>query len=97
MNEYAMLLLSGGAGAALGLIFFAGLWWTVRRAGVAASPGLFFLASMLLRSAAVLGGFYLVGGAHWQRLLACLLGFTLARAVVLRATRPPAAESVHAP
>jgi hypothetical protein len=29
-------------------------------------------------------GFYLVSGNHWERLVACLLGFVVARIVVTR-------------
>jgi hypothetical protein len=51
-----------------------------------------------------LAGFYLVGGGQWQRLLACLVGFVIARLIVTRLTRPPASriaarseEGSHAP
>ena len=33
-----------------------------------------------------LAGFYFVAGGHWQRLLACLLGFVIARLIVTRLT-----------
>jgi F1F0 ATPase subunit 2 len=77
------------AGGALGLLFYAGLWWTVRRAASFRRPGLGILASMLLRMAVALGGFHLVGGRDWARLLLCLAGFVLARAAVIRLTRLP--------
>jgi len=84
------------AGIALGAAFFGGLWWSVRRGAASPRPALWFGASMLLRTALVLGGFYLVGGAQWQRLAACLLGFYMARLAVLRLTRPAVAEACHA-
>jgi len=38
MNETATLVLSWVAGAALGAIFFGGLWWTVRKGMSAKQP-----------------------------------------------------------
>lgn len=88
------------AGAALGAAFFAGLWWTVRRGLVSERPALWFMGSMLVRTALVLAGFYLVADGRWQRLAACLLGFALARGAVVRRLRPAPArggEGGHAP
>ncbi len=52
----------------------------------------------------VLAGFHFVGGGQWQRLLVCLLGFVIARFLVMRLTRAPietpnsrAREASHAP
>ena len=84
------------AGMALGAGFFGGLWWSVRRGAASANPALWFGASMLLRTALALAGFYLVGGAQWQRMAACLLGFYMARLAVLRLTRAAVAEPRHA-
>ncbi|CAN5898309.1 ATP synthase subunit I [soil metagenome] len=77
------------AGAALGVVFYAGLWWTVRRAATFRRPGLSVLASMLLRMGVALGGFHLVAGGQLARLLLCLAGFVLARAAVTLMTRLP--------
>lgn len=77
------------AGAALGLVFYAGLWWTVRRAATSRRPGPSILASLLLRMSVALGGFYLVAGGELARLLPCLAGFVLARAAVTWMTRLP--------
>lgn len=82
------------AGAALGAVFFGGLWWTVQRGAASAAPGRWFLGSLVLRTAIVLAGFYVVGAGQPVRLGLCLLGFLLARAIVLRTTRPtPAAPA----
>lgn len=75
------------AGAALGTLFFGGLWWTVRRAASSPRPALWFGPSLLLRMTIVVGGFYLVGGAQWPRLAGCTTGFVLARIAVLRLSR----------
>lgn len=82
MDEMPARLLAPFAGAALGFVFFGGLWWTVRRAATFRHPGLAVLFSLLLRTGAAMAGFYLVGAGHWDRLVLCLLGFLLARGVV---------------
>ena len=92
MAELGIWVASLLAGAALGAVFFGGLWWTVQRGAASASPARWFLGSFVLRTAIVLAGFSFIGGGQLERLALCLLGFVLARAIVLRVTRPtPAA------
>lgn len=86
------------AGVLLGGVFFGGLWWTVQRGVRAQQPALWFGASLLLRATIALGGFYLVAGADWKRLLLCLLGFVVARFIVMRVTASgKLTEASHAP
>ncbi|MDP2974944.1 MAG: ATP synthase subunit I [Anaerolineales bacterium] len=87
MNERLILLLALLAGGVLGVIYFGGLWWTVRKGLSSERPALWFFGSMLLRMSIVLPGFYFIAHGHWQRLLLCLLGFVIARLVVTRLTR----------
>ena len=89
MSETVNLVLAGGAGVLLGAIFFGGLWWTVRRGLSSKRPVFWFLGSLLLRTSIILAGFYVVSGRHWDRLLACLLGFVIARFLVTRLTALP--------
>jgi F1F0 ATPase subunit 2 len=104
MNETVTLVSAGVAGLLLGGIFFGGLWWTVRKGMSAKWPALLFLGSLLLRTVVAVAGIYFVGDGHWQRLLACLLGFVIARSMVTRLAGPPAEhydaqakEARHAP
>ena len=104
MNEALTLALALTAGAGLGAIFFGGLWWTVRNGVSSARPALWFLGSLLLRMGIVLAGFYFVSGGQWKRLVACLVGFIIARVVVTWLMRPagktpnrPTQEASHAP
>lgn len=85
------------AGAMLGAVFYAGLWWTVRRAATFRRPGLSVLASLLLRTGFALAGFYRVAGGEWLRLLLCLAGFVLARVAVTWLTRVPSAAEARTP
>jgi F1F0 ATPase subunit 2 len=104
MNKVLFLALALMAGLGLGAIFFGGLWWTVRKGLFSKSPALWFLGSMLLRMSFVLAGVYFIGLGDWPRLVACLLGFVIARFIVTRLTRTrietPASiakEANHAP
>ncbi len=83
MNENLALMLAGFAGCLLGTLFFSGLWWTVRKGISSKRPALWFLGSLLLRTGIVLAGFYLISGGRWERLVACLLGFVIARFIVI--------------
>ena len=89
MDENWQLLLAGPVGVGLGIVYFGGLWLTVRRLPDARWPALLLLGSMLGRTALTLLGFYLVMDARWERLLACLAGFILARMVLMRRLRSP--------
>jgi F1F0 ATPase subunit 2 len=104
MNDAVTLMLALGAGFLLGAVFFGGLWWTVRQSLVSSQPALWILSSLVLRTAISLAGIYFVAGGHWGRMLACLLGFLLARVVVTRQLGPqpeparvPEKEAGHAP
>lgn len=87
MNESLNLAFALVTGIFIGKIFFAGLWWTVRKGVLSKHPALWFLGSMLLRMGIVLFGFYFILGNSWQSLLTGLFGFIVARLIVVRLTR----------
>ena len=104
MHETLRLAPAMVTGVLLCVMFFGGLWWTIRKSVSFKQPALWFLGSLLLRMSIALAGFYFVSGGHWERLLVCLLGFVLARLIVTRLTGPPvehpnalAKEASHAP
>jgi F1F0 ATPase subunit 2 len=91
-------------GVLLGVVFFGGLWWTIRRGLSSEHAALWFFASLFLRTSIVLAGFYVVASDSWKTLLACILGFVAARLVVTWFTRLPGQirpaqlpEGSHAP
>jgi F1F0 ATPase subunit 2 len=86
MSNELMLALALGAGLLLGLMFFGGLWWTVRHGMASPQPALWFMGSMVLRTGLAMAGFYLVSQGHWERLVTCLGGFIVARFAVTWAT-----------
>ena len=103
MNETLVLALALATGVLLGAIFFGGLWWTVQKGVSSKRPALWFFGSLLLRTSIALVGFYFIARGHWERLLVCLLGFVIARLIVMRLTRAAekptylAQEASHAP
>ncbi|TWU46870.1 ATP synthase subunit I [Rubripirellula reticaptiva] len=106
MNETLLLLtlLAAVAGVLIGMIFFGGLWWTVNKGMTSRYAAFWFTGSLILRVGVALAGFYCIGHNNWQMMLACLLGFVIARVVVMRLTGPrlqhPASSSTevhHAP
>jgi F1F0 ATPase subunit 2 len=96
-NMSEALILAGSllAGVLLGAFFFGGLWWTIRTSPPSQWSGLLFSASLLLRMAVAITGFYLVSHGEWRKLVACLAGFLLARIAVTRLIRLPSATSVR--
>ena len=103
INETLILVLVLATGVLLGAIFFGGLLWTVQKGVSSKRPALWFFGSLLLRTSIALVGFYFIARGHWERLLVCLLGFVIARLIVMwltRAAEKPtylAQEASHAP
>ncbi len=88
MRDLLLLLLAMCAGLASGAVFFAGLWWTIRRGMLSPRPVLWFGVSLLLRMTVVLATFYAIAiSGDWRRLLACLTGFIISRLAVTWRTR----------
>jgi F1F0 ATPase subunit 2 len=91
MSDVLTLALALIAGALLAAFFFGGLWWTIQKGVASDRPALWFLGSLLLRTGTILAGFCFVSQGRWSTLAACLLGFAMARFIVVkRLTRAPA-------
>ena len=75
------------SGLILGVIFFGGLWLTVRKALGTNYASLWFLGSSLLRMAIVLVGFYFVSKSGLLPLLMSVAGFVAARFLVMWQTK----------
>ena len=87
MNETLLRIAAFIAGMALGTLFFGGLWLTVRKIVTAKVPALWVLGSFIFRVGIVLLGFYFIGAGSWQRLVSCLIGFVVARFIVIHFTK----------
>lgn len=75
-------------GVVAGLFYYAGLWWTVRRATRSRYAGLLLGASFLFRVTLLMLVFVLVMQDEWHRLAFCLLGFIVSRFVAMRKFGP---------
>ena len=101
MTDWPLYLISFIVGIALGIAFYGGLWLTVRKAMSSSRPAIWFIASLLIRSALVISGLYWATGQQWQRLLVSLSGFILSRVLILYVTKrhddnkAPAKEGDH--
>ncbi len=92
MTDSLFIALAMVAGGMAGVLFFGGLWLTVRRLPTARHPALWMVGGTLLRFAVALATFFFIGRGHLDRLLACLAGFIIARLLVTRFTRPRTSE-----
>ncbi len=87
MNNFTELFISFVSGMLLGLIFFAGLWWTLKISLSSRYVAFWLLGSMMLRAGLVLVGFYYVGGSSWQKMASCLVGFFITRVLFSRSVQ----------
>ena len=87
MSDIGPILAALAIGIFLGVLFFGGLWWTVRRGLTAANPALWFGVSALARMAITLAGLYYVARAGWPGLVASLCGMLIVRVAATRLTR----------
>jgi len=79
MPEPTPILVALLAGFGLGVVFFGGLWLTVRALPKARYPTALMLGSFWGRTALVVVGFVAAIDHRWQNALVCLLGFLTAR------------------
>jgi F1F0 ATPase subunit 2 len=83
MNS-ASLVIGVAVGLGLSVVFYGGLWITIRRLLVTRHPVAVTLGSMVFRTALTLAGVVLVARGQWQNALACVAGFVIGRIVVSR-------------
>lgn len=86
--NWLYLFLAALFGLLLGLFFFGGLWWTIKRLPVFKQPHLVTLASFVIRVVVLLIGFYLV--LLWGQiyLVAALFGLLVSRFVLTHKLKP---------
>jgi F1F0 ATPase subunit 2 len=82
------LLMAFLVGMGTGVVYFGGLWWTVRRLALVRQPALLTLGSFFVRTGISLTAFYLASGGRWERILISLLGFMIMRGLLVRRMRP---------
>jgi F1F0 ATPase subunit 2 len=72
------------AGFGIGVVFYGGLWLTVRALPTSRHALLLVLASFWGRTGLAIGGLFLAMDGSWQRALICLVGFAIGRVVLAR-------------
>ncbi|MCB1918666.1 MAG: ATP synthase subunit I [Candidatus Competibacteraceae bacterium] len=84
MTEFLNGLLAALGGTVLGLFYFAGLWFTLRRLPGHPHPALWIAGSFILRLTVSLSGFYVILGSDRSltRLGIALLAFLAVRVVL---------------
>jgi len=93
MNEILPLMIFFLAGAGLGMIYFGGLWWTVRKIVRSRQPHLLALGSFVLRSGLCLAGLYgIARGGSWEHLVVSLLGLLVVRWALIQLGSPHKGE-----
>jgi len=91
--EFLTLLLAFLGGLLAGLLYFGGLWLTLRHLLQSRHAPLFIMGGFFLRLALTLAIFFLASQADILRLLTCLGGFVLMRILLVRRCSPLAPTS----
>ncbi len=71
-------------GAILGLVYFGGLWLTVRRVTTGKHQAIVMLGSFIIRNALMVIGFFPVIRQGWQYALICLASIIIVRFILIR-------------
>lgn len=74
------------SGILIGIVFYGGLWLTVKKAATMKAAGILFSLSFLLRTGIALMAFYYISDGNWKKLLECLAGFVIAKFIVTQYT-----------
>ena len=75
------IMISFAAGLIIGAVYFAGLWFTVRRLTGAGLAPLWLFISAVVRLAFLVAALFWIMNGSWERLLAALAGILVARFV----------------
>ncbi len=96
MNDILAFAVTIVAGFILGIFFFGGLYWTVRIGMKSKNPAFLFVVSFFIRTSSVLAGFYFLLEGHWEKLVTSMIGFLLARILIMQLSKPPSKEVTRA-
>jgi F1F0 ATPase subunit 2 len=88
MDSPFALALALAAGAAVGAVFFTGLWLTVRFLPSAGSPVLLMIGSAVLRLGIALPALGFIAAGSLPRLGLAILGFLAMRTLLIQRWKP---------
>ncbi|PWN05989.1 ATP synthase subunit I [Rhodohalobacter mucosus] len=86
---WLMILIGILSGIILSLIFFGGLWYTLKHMENWRRQWILVAGSFIVRNAIVLAAFYFLILQHWSALVAAFIAFMITRQVVVRLTASP--------
>jgi len=84
MGPSTLFLFGCATGLTVGVVFFGGLWWTIRYAVRSRRPRTVMLLSYVARVAAAGAAFTLLGAAGWPGIFGGALGVLGVRQFLLR-------------
>ena len=85
MTALLNIILPVFSGLALGILYFGGLWLTLRRLAISNQPAFLVLSSYVGRLALCLAGFILIARTAGLRgILICMASFIIARMILVR-------------
>jgi len=85
MIELLEWLAAASFGGFLAVFYFGGLWWTVRQMPTARHPVAMYFGSLVSRLSVALAVLGVVAvSCPWHTLVACLLGFMIARLALIQ-------------
>ena len=87
-GDLTFVAASLGLGVAVGLFYFGGLWWTVRRIPASRRPGLLVLGSFWVRTGVGAAALIPLAKAGWPPLVAALAGILSVRIAAVRLCAP---------
>lgn len=88
MSEPLVLASSLALGLVLGIIYFGGLWLTLKHMSSCGQPALLVLGSFVVRSGTCLFGFYIMAVNGLDALAICLAGFVIAKVAAVHRFQP---------
>jgi len=90
IDRFIILAAMLAVGFAVGIVYFLGLWLTLSRYTGKERFGSKLFVSFLIRLALAISVFYFFMQDDWQRLILLLIGFLIARQMMIRRLREPA-------
>ncbi|MFW6162847.1 MAG: ATP synthase subunit I [Planctomycetota bacterium] len=88
MTDVLWLVAALVAGGLIGLVYYGGLWLTVRRLPQSRHPAALSFGSFVVRMALAAVGFWLVMGDRWERAVVALAGALVVRTVLVHRLSP---------
>jgi len=88
MSSWTAIIVAFSAGLGLGLLFFGGLWLTIRKLPSSSRPRVLFWSSFLIRNVVTVALFILLCQTDWLKWAATLAGFLTIRTALLYKQTP---------